>query len=182
MIAVVANSRSLEGSLGLRFQETETCGVTTVTFGINDESDVIQPIGNTPVPLSNYAAFQKEGNKSKNGVGALLGVTQVMTRNWLTQLNVSVDRFSGYLNDPYKIASILDPGGNTTGYIYENRPDTRTRKSAYFENRVGGEHTSVDLSLRYMTDSWGIHSQTAQVRMRWWTPDRQQYLDRKSVV
>src|SRR6185503_7572784 len=80
---------------------------TTVSFGINDESDIIRPIGNAPVPLSNYADFAKEGNKSKNGVGALLGITQVMTRNWLTQLNVSVDRFSGYLNDPYKIASVL---------------------------------------------------------------------------
>jgi hypothetical protein len=150
---------------------------TTVTFGINDESDIIQPIGNTPVPLSNYAAFVKEGNKSKNGAGALLGVTQVVTRNWLTQLNVSVDRFSGYLNDPYKIVSVLDTGGNTTGYLYENRPGSRTRKSAYVENRVGGEHTSVELSLRYMTDSWGIRSETAQVRTRWWTPGRQQYIE-----
>jgi hypothetical protein len=42
---------------------------------------------------------------------------------------------------------------------------------------VGGEHTSVDLSLRYMTDSWGIRSETAQVRTRWWTPNRQQYIE-----
>src|SRR5581483_7688894 len=76
---------------------------TTVSFGIDDEGDVIQPIGNTPVPLSNYSSFAREGNKSKNGVGALLGVTQVMNRNWLAQLNVAADRFSGYLNDPYKI-------------------------------------------------------------------------------
>ena len=84
---------------------------TTVSFGVNDESDIIQPIGNTPVPSSNYSAFEKEGNKSKNGIGALLGVTQVMTRTWLTELNFSVDRFSGYLNDPYKLVSVLDSGG-----------------------------------------------------------------------
>jgi hypothetical protein len=150
---------------------------TTVSFGVNDESDIIQPIGNTPIPLSNYGAFEKEGNKSKNGIGALLGVTQVMTRAWLTELNFSVDRFSGYLNDPYKLVSVLDGGGNTTGYEYENRPDSRTRRSVYLENRVGWNRASAALSLRYMTDTWGIHSDTAQVHFRWWSPTRQQYVE-----
>jgi Protein of unknown function (DUF3570) len=150
---------------------------TTVSFGVNDESDIIQPIGNTPVPSSNYSAFEKEGNKSKNGIGALLGVTQVMTRTWLTELNFSVDRFSGYLDDPYKLVSVLDPGGNTTGYEYENRPDSRTRRSVYLENRVGWNRASAALSLRYMTDTWGIHSDTAQVHFRWWSPTREQYVE-----
>ena len=150
---------------------------TTVSFGVNDESDIIQPIGNTPIPLSDYSAFEKEGNKSKNGVGALLGVTQVMTRTWLTQVNFSVDRFSGYLNDPYKLVSVLDGGGNTTGYEYENRPDSRTRRSVFLENRVGWNRASAALSLRYMTDTWGIHSDTAQVHFRWWSPTRQQYVE-----
>ena len=150
---------------------------TTLSFGINDESDIIQPIGNTPVPLSNYGDFAKEGNKSKNGAGALLGLTQVMTRTWLTQVNLAVDRFSGYLNDPYKIVSVLDAAGNTTGYVYENRPDSRTRKSVYLDNRLGWDRTSMGLSLRYMADSWGIHSQTAQVHFRWWSPTRQQYVE-----
>ncbi|HEY0339442.1 MAG TPA: DUF3570 domain-containing protein, partial [Steroidobacteraceae bacterium] len=144
---------------------------TTLSFGVNDEADVIQPVGNTPVPLSNYSAFEKEGNKSKNGVGALLGVTQIMNRAWLAELNLSVDRFSGYLNDPYKFISVLDAAGTASGYVYENRPDSRTRRSAYLENRVGWERASAALSLRYMTDTWGIHSDTAQVRFRWWTPE-----------
>jgi Protein of unknown function (DUF3570) len=150
---------------------------TTVSFGVNDESDIIQPIGNTPVPSSNYSAFEKEGNKSKNGIGALLGVTQVMTRTWLTELSFSVDRFSGYLNDPYKLVSVLDAGGNTTGYEYENRPDSRTRRSVYLENKVGWNRASAALSLRYMTDTWGIRSDTAQVHFRWWSPTREQYVE-----
>jgi hypothetical protein len=165
------------GSVNVAFAHDFNDKNTTVSFGVNDESDIIQPIGNTPVPLSDYSAFAKEGNKSKNGVGALLGVTQVMTRTWLTQLNFSVDRFSGYLNDPYKIVSVLDAGGNTTGYVYENRPDSRTRRSVFLENRVGWDRTSAALSLRYMTDTWGIHSDTAQVRFRWWSATRQQYVE-----
>jgi hypothetical protein len=165
------------GSLNIAVAHDFNDKNTTVSIGVNDESDIIQPIGNTPVPLSDYSAFAKEGNKSKNGVGALLGVTQVLTRNWLTQLNVSADRFSGYLNDPYKLVSVLDAGGNTTGYEYENRPDSRTRRSVYLENRVGWSRTSAALSLRYMTDTWGIHSDTAQVHVRWWSPTRAQYIE-----
>ena len=165
------------GSVNVAFAHDFNDKNTTVSFGVNDESDIIQPIGNTPVPLSDYSAFAKEGNKSKNGVGALLGVTQVMTRTWLAELNFSVDRFSGYLNDPYKIVSVLDAGGNTTGYVYENRPDSRTRRSVFLENRVGWDRTSAAVSLRYMTDTWGIHSDTAQVHFRWWSPTRQQYIE-----
>jgi hypothetical protein len=165
------------GSVNVAFAHDFNDKNTTLSFGVNDESDIIQPIGNTPVPLSDYSAFAKEGNKSKNGVGALLGVTQVMTRTWLAELNFSVDRFSGYLNDPYKIVSVLDAGGNTTGYVYENRPDSRTRRSVFLENRVGWDRTSAALSLRYMTDTWGIHSDTAQVRFRWWSATRQQYVE-----
>jgi hypothetical protein len=33
----------------------------------------------------------------------------------------------------------------------------------------------VAIALRYFTDSWRIHSDTARVRLRWWNPDRSQY-------
>ncbi|HEY6922203.1 MAG TPA: DUF3570 domain-containing protein, partial [Steroidobacteraceae bacterium] len=61
--------------------------------------------------------------------------------------------------------------------IYENRPATRTRRSVYLENRVGGARASAGLSLRYMTDTWGIRSQTAQVNLRWWMQGRGQYIE-----
>ncbi len=150
---------------------------TTISLGVNSENDFLQPIGGAPVPLSDYGDFQKGGHESKHGAGVLLGLTQVMSRNWLAQANVSADHFSGYLNDPYKIVSVLDEAGNPVAYLYEKRPGSRTRRSAYLENRVGGSRASAALSLRYMTDTWGIRSDTAQVRMRWWNPVRDQYLE-----
>jgi len=166
-------SLSLNASLEHDFNEKNT----TVSIGVNDENDAIRPIGGTPLALSDYAAFDKTGNQSKNGAGVLVGVTQVMTRRWLTDLSVSVDRFSGYLNDPYKIASIVDPNGDTAGYVYENRPGRRTRRSVYWENRVGGDRSSATLSVRYMSDTWGISSETTQLRVRFWGPSRDQYLE-----
>ena len=152
---------------------------TTVSFGIDNEFDSIHPIGGAPLPGSDYALAGKQtGSKSKDGVGLLLGVTQVMTRNWLTEFNISVDRFKGYLNDPYKFTSIIDSAGGTTGYEYESRPDQRTRKSAYWENRVAwSSRISTALSLRYMTDDWSVKSDTAQLHLRWSFSNRDRYLE-----
>jgi hypothetical protein len=166
-------SAGLNASIAHDFNEKNT----TVSFGLNDESDFLRPIGGAPVAASDYALFEKTGHKSKNGVGLLMGITQVMNRAWLTEFNLSADRFSGYLNDPYKIISVLDGIGDTTGYLYEKRPDIRTRKSAYLENRYAWERASAGLSLRYMTDDWHVHSATAQLRVRWWMSDRNQYLE-----
>ena len=152
---------------------------TTVSFGIDNEFDSIHPIGGAPLPGSDYALAEKQtGSKTKDGVGLLLGVTQVMTRNWLTEFNISVDRFKGYLNDPYKFTSIIDSAGGTTGYEYEIRPDQRTRKSAYWENRVAwSSRISTALSLRYMTDDWSVKSDTAQLHLRWSFSNRDRYLE-----
>ena len=166
-------SSSLSASIAHDFNEKNT----TVLFGINDENDSLHPIGGAPVPLSDYELFEKTGHKSKNGAGLLLSVTQIMTRTWLAEFNLSLDRFSGYLNDPYKIISVIDARGNDVGYVYENRPDTRTRRSAYLENRVGWERASAALSLRYMTDTWGVHSDTVQLHLRWWNTERNKYLE-----
>ena len=151
---------------------------TTLSFGIFNEYDSLHPVGNTPVPGSDFTSLIRTGSKSKNGVGALLGVTQVMTRTWLSEFNLSVDRFTGYLNDPYKITSIIDSAGNPTGYEFESRPDQRTRKSAYWENRVTWtSQLSSALSLRYMSDDWSVRSDTAQLHLRWSWSNREQYIE-----
>jgi hypothetical protein len=166
-------SATLSASIAQDFNERNT----TLLLGINNEFDSLRPIGGAPVPDSDYAAFDKDGTKTKDGLGVLLGLTQVMTRHWLSELNLSWDRFHGYLNDPYKITSVLDAAGNTLGYVYESRPDERTRKSVYLENRVGWKNASAGLALRYMQDDWGIHSDTAQAHVHFSFANRQQYLE-----
>jgi Protein of unknown function (DUF3570) len=151
---------------------------TTLSFGIFNEYDSLHPVGNTPIPGSDFTSLIRTGSKTKDGVGALLGVTQVMTRTWLSEFNLSVDRFTGYLNDPYKITSIIDGAGNTTGYEFESRPDNRTRKSAYWENRVTWtSQLSTALSVRYMSDNWAVRSDTAQLHLRWTWSNREQYIE-----
>src|SRR5882757_1271543 len=157
-------SATVSASIAHDFNEKNT----TLTFGLNNEFDSLRPIGGAPVPGSDYALSAKTGSKTKDGVGVVIGLTQVMSRSWVTEFNLSVDRFKGYLNDPYKITSIIDIAGNTTGYEFESRPDQRTRKSAYWENRVAwNRQMSTALSLRYMSDNWGVRSDTAQLHFHW---------------
>ncbi|HLJ39446.1 MAG TPA: DUF3570 domain-containing protein, partial [Steroidobacteraceae bacterium] len=80
--------------------------------------------------------------------------------------NYTLDRSQGYLTDPYRILSVLDALGNLTGYRYENRPDTRTRQSLYWVNKLALGPTVLDLSYRRGTDSWGIHSDTVDAHLR----------------
>lgn len=165
---------SLAGNLG--YSRDFNQKNTTLSAGLNEEYDLIKPIGGAPVPGSDYSLFQKQGNGHKNGVGLQLGVTQVMTRRWLAELNVTADRFSGYLDDPYKVVSILDAQGDTTGYVNEKRPGERLRRSAYLENRVAFARLTATVSGRYMSDDWGVHSDTLEANLRWWNPDHDRYL------
>lgn len=140
---------------------------TTLSAGLNLEADSIRPIGGAPVPWSDYGQFLKQGSKSKRVEDVLLGVTQIMSRRWITQLNYSVDASSGYQNDPYKILSLLDATGGQVGYLYENRPEKRTRRSLYWDNKFAFDHDVVELSYRHMTDDWGITSNTVDLHYHW---------------
>jgi hypothetical protein len=157
-------SLTIDASIAHDFNDKNT----TLSFGLYNEFDSIHPIGGAPAAGSDYALVDKTGDKTKDGVGLLVGLTQVMTRSWLTEVNISIDRFKGYLNDPYKFTSVIDGAGSTLGYEYESRPDQRLRKSAFWDNRLAWTpELSTALSLRYMSDDWGVRSETAQGRLHW---------------
>lgn len=156
-------SASVTGSVSRDFNSKNT----TVGLGLSAEFDQIKPVGGTPVAGSSYALQRKtEGNESKQVYGAQLGVTQVLARNWITQLNLSIDRASGYQNDPYKILSRVDATGTLTGYQFESRPDLHIRRSVYLGNKLALGRTVLDLTFRLGKDDWGIGSQTVEAHWR----------------
>lgn len=160
-------SMSLSNTVSRDFNDKNT----TLTAGLNLEFDTVAPVGGAPIAMSDYALFEKEGRKTKQVQDLLLGVSQVINRRWMTQLNWSQEKASGYLNDPYKLISALDASGNAIGYVYEKRPADRTRNSLYWGNKVALDNDTVDFSMRYMSDDWGITSKTVDVRYRWTLPD-----------
>lgn len=158
---------------------------TTLSFGVALASDTIDPVGGAPVPLApmlgqgNMAS--KRGDDSKDVTDFLIGVTQVVNRKTIVQLNYSLSNSDGYLNDPYKILSVVDPvtgspvpgpaGSGIYRYLYESRPDARQKQSLFGLLKHDFDGNVLEASLRYMTDDWGVDSQTLDVHYRWGLKD-----------
>jgi hypothetical protein len=158
---------------------------TTVSAGLAFSSDSIDAVGGAPVPLTSMRDVgdlsNRIGKQDKEVVDVVLGVTQVISRNLLVQLNYSYSDSSGYLNDPYKIVSLVDavtgdivprtPSPGTDGpsheYLFEGRPEQRTKHSVYAQAKYYMDGKVLDASYRYMTDDWGIDSHTVDLRYRW---------------
>lgn len=165
---------------------------TTLAAGVSLGSDMLNPVGGTPVPLTSLPtqpwvceeddqpscpgigpAPARLGDQTKSLSDVLVGVTQVLSPRSLLQLNYGWGTASGYLTDPYKNLSVVDgvPGsnqGNPVDHVYEARPDARTKQSLYAQYRHSNASSdSWDISFRHMWDDWGIVSETFDVHYRW---------------
>jgi len=169
---------------------------TTLSGGIALSHDILDPIGGTPIGLTPMQLATREGddergeggegggqgsNETKDVVDVVLGLTQVVTRNFLVQANYSYSESSGYLNDPYKILGVVDGvtgdavpippdpifDGPSHLYLYEHRPDKRVKHSLYTQGKYYMNGKVLDISYRYMTDDWKIDSHTVDLRYRW---------------
>jgi hypothetical protein len=140
---------------------------TTVSAGLNYEYDESKPYFGTPTPLGVMSAEPKGGNESKSVFGLVAGVSQVMNRYWLAQLNYSIGSSSGYQTDPYRIISVVHPlSGAPLQYLYESRPQSRLRQSIYFGNKIAIGPTFADVSARAYHDDWGVNSYTVEASDR----------------
>ena len=134
---------------------------TTLSLAANFEYDQSKPYYGTPTPFENYAGQITGGHDHKTVVSLVGGITQTVTRFWLTQLNYSFGSNRGYQADPYKILTVVDAAsGAPQSYLYESRPRSRTRQSVYWGNKIQIGPTVADVSLRYYHDNWGIKSIT----------------------
>ena len=156
------NSAAVNAAVNHDFNDKNT----TLSAGFNEEYDQIHARGGNPVPATDYTLYEKEGAQTKNVAGVVLGLTQVMSRNWLAQFNYSYDRSQGYLTDPYRILSVVDGSGSATGYRYESRPGSRARQGLYLGNKIALGPTVLDLSYRRGKDNWGVNSNTVDTQLR----------------
>lgn len=140
---------------------------TTLSLSANFEYDRSRPFFGSPTPFAVMDGTQKGPNQTKTVISVVAGVTQVMNRRWLAQLNISAGQNSGYQNDPYRIISVVDPTfGAPLQYLYESRPRSRFRESIYWGNKVALGPTVADVSARAYHDSWGITSFTGEISER----------------
>lgn len=160
---------------------------TVLSAGIAFNNDTLTPEGGIPVALSSMQVpgdTNREGSSdSKTITDFILGVTQVINRKTLIELNYSYGISDGYLSDPFKIISIVNNDGDlvtgadsaffdtdVTGnrpYIYENRPDSRQRNSLFFRTARHLTEDVIHFSYRYFWDDWGITSNTFDFKYRY---------------
>jgi len=163
---------------------------TTLSAGLAFSADQLDPVGGAPMPLTPMLEVgdlsNRMGDQDKDVLDVVVGVTQVLNRNALVQLNYSYSNSDGYLNDPYKIVSLVDPvsgdpipriptpgvQGPSHEYLFESRPDKRTKHSLFGQLKYFLDGKVLDASYRYMTDDWEVDSHTVDLRLRWPLGDR----------
>ncbi|OED44226.1 hypothetical protein AB833_01930 [Chromatiales bacterium (ex Bugula neritina AB1)] len=157
---------------------------TTVTTGFSLARDTIDPVGGAPVPFAlmqpqGVAPIRESGSQSKTLVDLIAGVTQVIDENSLFQINYSFGRSNGYLNDPYKFVSVVDPINGAPVFdnaldaslprvVFENRPDSRTKHGLYgqYKRFIQSSGDILDATYRFTVDDWGINSHTIDLKYR----------------
>lgn len=160
---------------------------TTLSAGLSFEFDQIDPVGGAPKPLTSMFSQQKDGGDNKTVTDVLLGLTQVLNRHAVLQLNYSASLMSGYQSDPYKVLSAVDASGNLLTeptvpnrgvYLFESRPDSRTRHSIYSGLKYGFDRGDVlETSYRFTSDDWGIQSHTLDAKYRYHFADQRYYVE-----
>jgi hypothetical protein len=157
---------------------------TTVSVGLAFAADSIEPVGGAPLPLTPMFDVGNQpnrlGDQDKDVLDMVLGVSQVISKNLLLQANYSYSKSDGYLNNPYKVLSLVDPvtgdtiprspapgvQGPSHEYRFEGRPDERTQHSLYTQAKYYMSGKVLDASYRFMTDDWEIDSHTLDLRYR----------------
>jgi hypothetical protein len=141
--------------------------LTTFTAGASGDFDRVEPTGGKPPGLALYADSSRYGSAGKTGVDGMVGVTRVLSRRWLMEVNFGRARDSGYLTEPYKIVSIINSAGSTIDYRYENRPDARNKQDVFLNSIYQWREDVVHVSYRFFWDDWGTKSHTVDAKYRY---------------
>ncbi len=152
---------------------------TTINTGIAVNADIVHPQGQTAEGLSSqsdqvFSIFRDDDDDDdgedddgesffKGGTDLLLGVTHILSKRSLMQLNYTAGYTQGYLTDPYKLLSVVDDQGRTIDYRYEKRPDSRLRQAVYTKWAYHLPRDVVHVSYRYFFDDWGVRSHTVDM-------------------
>lgn len=143
---------------------------TTVTYGVGYARDKNQPHGGVPEPLDEVGSadiIKSEGIKRQTDLQ--LGVTQVLGRATLAQINYVRSNAEGYLTNPYKVVSVVHPlTGETLSFptLHEKRPDERRSNALLGQiNHQFGVGIGY-ATYRYYWDDWDVRAHTLELKYR----------------
>ncbi len=167
-------SLGVNGNLAFDFNKKNS----TFSVGASLFQDTFEPEGGIPKPFHSMplaSEFAHEGefensrltnNDDKTTMDLMLGFTQVINRRMIMQFNYSYAMVDGFQTDPFKVLSMVNANGLTQDYLYEHRPDERTKQSVFTQGKYHFDRTVLDLSYRFMWDDWEIDSHIVDSRLR----------------
>ncbi len=126
--------------------------LTTISFGFTRGWDRVGERGTTrddPLDRTNWA----------------LGISQILTRNSVLNLNFEVTDYAGFINNPYRQVRYCEPPDCAT-YAYQKElyPNTRTGNAASATYKYYLPwHASATGSYRFYSDTFGIKANTAEL-------------------
>ncbi len=179
-----SNFFNLDGTLDLNQKNT------TVAAGFGYASDTVWADGGDQGRVKEkYTNGQTIGG-DKNVYQALLGVTQILNKDSLVQLNLTVGNSSGFLSDPYKSSWVNNVPINPNTFVPTNtfcrqssrfdfqsnlcadtRPGARTQEAMlarYIYNFEALNQAALHLDYRFYSDSWNVNSHTFD--FAWYQP------------
>jgi len=174
-----------EMSLGIDYLYNDT--ITTFSYNTSEESDYLSDSVNLDMSQEffggmttfniGYSTATDTVKRSDNDFSEeldryryRLGLSQILTKNWITSLNYEAIAEKGFLNNPYRSARVLG------AYVPERYPSTRTseayslRSLTYFDWRG-----SIKFDYRFFTDTWGIQGDTIELGVN-------KYLGEKNIL
>ena len=169
-------SLGLSGGLTKNLDSTRT----TLGLGLSALRDVSSPLNGVPTPFESVNAEVNEdqngrritnGSKHKNVFDASLSLTRVLGSNLIARLSYNLEYGRGYLTDPYKIISLVQPlgsedPGEPADAIYEKRPESRSSSAVACELRTYILGLLTETEYRYFWDDWGVRSHTAYLSLK----------------
>jgi hypothetical protein len=122
----------------------------TWSFGASLSFDDINP---TDAPQ-----FGRVISAEKDSYSIFAGLAQIVNRNTLLQLGLSVSTFDGFLTDPYKRAFV------NSSVRPEARPGSKNQYAASARLRyfVNDAKAAVHLDYRYYLDDWSVEAHTLE--------------------
>lgn len=171
-------STTVNGNVAKDFNKKNT----TLSAGMAIAYDEISPEGEVPKPLSTMVIegitegvdednFDEEFKKTrlsrrevKSTVDLLFGLAQVINRQMIVQFNYSYSQANGYLTDPFKVVTSVNTNGEAQEYLYEHRPEKRSKHAFFSQSKYHFDSGILDASYRFMTDDWRIKSHTVDLK------------------
>ena len=123
----------------------------TLSYGLGDDL----------VRKSDDETFERPLDRQIYGVG----VTQILTKNLISSLNVETVTEEGYLNNPYRVVRYVDPL-SALGYSFEPElyPNTRTSTAVGLRARYFLPYrAAIEGEYRWFTDTWDIDANTVAI-------------------